>query len=309
MPIIRAYQPGDEKGIVRLFATVFHHELSLTVWQWKYLRANEPPPIVIAEEDGEIVCHYGAIRQELSWEGQAGVGWDSVDTMCHPRYQGQGLFRRTVQAFIQTYGEGRSFLMYGFPGERVRRLGERLIGYKPIAPVYKVHKGIPPNPVPFPAGVVVTPRVPDEWNDHWKFLERRFGLVAKRDLHTLTWRYVEHPGKRYRLLSIPGVSALAVVGFESERAYLMEFLLEEGNTAAAQVLLRAVESLCGAEGAETLEGWFPRFAWECGFLTATGGFTGIVADNYFECRLLDPRLQSSWLAEHFYYSLGDYDVF
>jgi hypothetical protein len=309
VPIIRAYQPGDEKGIIRLFATVFHHELPLAVWQWKYLRAHEPPPIFLAEEDGEIVCHYGAIRQDLKWEGQAGVGWDSVDIMCHPRYQGRGLLRRTQQAFSRTYGEGHSFLLYGFPGERHRRLGERLLRYEPIAPVHRVHKGIPRTPVPFPAGVVVTPRVPNEWNDYWKLLERQFGMVAERDLHTLMWRYVERPGKRYRLLNIPGVPALAVVGFESEQAYLMEFLLEEGNTVAAQVLLRAVESLCGAEGAETLEGWFPRFAWACGFLVGMGGFTGVVADNYFECCLFDSRLRASWLAGHFYYSLGDYDVF
>ncbi|NOT53385.1 MAG: GNAT family N-acetyltransferase [Deltaproteobacteria bacterium] len=309
MPIIRAYQPGDEKGLIRLFATVFHQELSLAVWQWKYLRANEPPPMFVAEEDGEIVCHYGAIRQDLRWEGQSGVGWDSVDTMCHPRYQGRGLLRRTLAAFIQSYGEGQSLLIYGFPGERHRRLGERLLRYEPIVPVYKVRKEILRNPVPFPAGVVVLPKVPNEWDDHWRLLERRFGMIAKRDHGTLTWRYVRRPSKRYRLLSIPGIPALAVVGFESERAYFMEFLLEEGNTAAARVLLQAVESLCGAEGAETLEGWFPRFAWESGFLTGTGGFLGATADNYFECRLFEPGLRAAWLAEHFYYSLGDYDVF
>lgn len=309
MPIIRPYQPGDEQGLIRLFATVFHQELPLAVWQWKYLRASKPPPIFLAEEDGEIVCHYGAIRQDIRWEGRAGVGWDSVDTMCHPRYQGRGLLRRTLQAFIQTYEEGCSLLIYGFPGERHRRLGERLLRYEPIAPVYKVHKNIVRTPMAFPAGVVVTHQVPSEWNNHWKSLEQRFGMVVKRERHTLTWRYVDRPDKRYRLLSIPGVPALAVIGFESERAYVMEFLLEEGNTAAAQVLLRAVESLCGAEGAETLEGWFPRFAWECGFLTGAGGFTGAAADNYFECRLFDSRLRASWLAEHFYYSLGDYDVF
>ena len=309
VPIIRAYQPGDEESLIRLFATVFHHELPLAVWQWKYLRDGEPPPVYVAEEGGQIVCHYGALRQQLFWEGTAVLGWDIVDVMCHARYQGQGLFRRAAQAFIAQLCEQGGALICGFPGERHRRLGERLIGYEPIAPVYKVHKDILRNPVPFPAGVVVLPRVPNEWNEHWQLLERRFGMVAKRDHHTLTWRYVERPSKRYRLLSIPGVPALAVVGFESERAYLMEFLLEEENTAVARALLLAVESLCSAEGAETLEGWFPRFAWECGFLTGTGGCTGAVADNYFECRLFDSRLRASWLAEHFYYSLGDYDVF
>lgn len=309
MPTIRSYQPGDEAGIVSLFATVFQHELPLTVWQWKYLRDGESPPVYVAAEEGQIVCHYGALCQRLSWEGKVVLGWDIVDVMCHPRHQGRGLFRRAAQAFIAQLCERQGALIYGFPGERHRRLGERLIGYEPVAAVYKVQKMLAPTSVPFPAGVVVLRTIPYEWDQHWHLLERRFGFVARRDRQMLSWRYEERPGKRYRFLTIPGVPALAVVGLEFEKAYLMEFVLEKGNTAAAQLLLLAVESLCGAEGTETIEGWFPRFAWECGFLTGTGGFTGAATDNYVECRVFDSRLRASWLAEHFYYSLGDYDVF
>ncbi|MBI3301257.1 MAG: hypothetical protein HYZ72_04165, partial [Deltaproteobacteria bacterium] len=48
----------------------------------------------------QIVCHYGAIRQRLIWQGTEERGWDIVDVMAHARYQGRGLFRRTVQAFM-----------------------------------------------------------------------------------------------------------------------------------------------------------------------------------------------------------------
>jgi hypothetical protein len=309
VPTIRSYQLGDEAGIVSLFATVFQHELPLAVWQWKYRRENEFPSVFVVEEEGQIVCHYGALRQRLSWEGKEVLGWDIVDVMCHPHHQGRGLFRRAAQAFISQLRGQPGALIYGFPGERHRRLGERLVGYEPVASVYKVHKPLPLRALPFPAGAVVLRAVPDEWDQSWQTLEQRFGLVARRDRRMLSWRYVERPNKRYRLLTLPGVAALAVVGIEARKAYLMEFLLTEENTAAAQVLLLAVEAVCCSEGVEILEGWFPRFAWECGFLTGTGGFTGAEADTYFECRVFDPRLRPSWLAEHFYYSLGDYDVF
>jgi hypothetical protein len=309
VPTIRSYQPGDEAGIVSLFATVFQHELSLASWQWKYLRDGEPPPVYVAEEDGQIVCHYGALCQRLSWEGKVVLGWDIVDVMCHPRHQGRGLFRQAAQGFITQLCERRGALIYGFPGDRHRRLGERLIGYEPVAAVYKVQKRLAPTSTSFPAGIVVLRTIPPEWDQQWSVLERRFGFVTRRDRQLLSWRYEERPGKRYRFLTIPGVPALAVVGCESEKAYLMEFVLEEGNTAAAQLLLLAVESLCSAEGATTLEGWFARFAWECEFLIGRGGFTGVEADTYFECRVFDPCLRAAWLAEHFYYSLGDYDVF
>lgn len=309
MSNIRSYQPGDEEDILRLFTIVFHQELSLSVWRWKYLRNSAPPPVYVAEEEQQIVCHYGALCQCLAWEGKDVLGWDIVDVMCHPRHQGRGLFRRAAQAFIMQLCQTNGTLIYGFPGERHRRLGERLIGYEPISPVYKVHKTLTGHASPFPAGVLVSQTVPVAWDQQWRVLEKRFGLVMRRDRQLLTWRYCQRPDKRYRLLTIDGVPALAVVSLEANRAYLMEFLVEEGNTAAAQLLCLAVEALCRAEGQTVIEGWFARFAWECCFLTQKGGFTGEEGEHYFECRVFDPRLRAAWLAAHFYYSLGDYDVF
>lgn len=308
--MVRSYQPGDEEGIVRLFATVFQHDLPLALWQWKYLRNGESPPLYVAEEERQIVCHYGALCQRLAWEGNEVLGWDIVDVMCHPRYQGRGLFRRAAQEFIaQLRTSSQGVLIYGFPGERHRRLGERLVGYEPITPVYKVQKTLPVGTSPFPAGALVLRSLPPEWDRQWQLLERRFGLVMKRDRQLLSWRYLERPDKRYRLLTVHGSPALAVVGIETNKAYLMEFLVREDDVAAAQILVRAVEALCRAEGIVEIEGWFARFAWECRFLTGEGGFAGSEGDHYFACRVFDSRLQASWLAEHFYYSLGDYDVF
>ena len=309
MPKIRPYLPGDELGIVHLFSTVFHHELSLAAWQWKYFRDDNPPPVFVAEADGQIVCHYGALHQRLSWEGKEVGAWDIVDVMCHPRYQGRGLFRRTAQAFIAQLCTQQDICIYGFPGERHRRLGELLIGYEPIAPVYKLQKTFSSGSSVFPAGAVVLRSLPPDWDSHWHGLEKRFNLIAIRDRHALTWRYLRRPERRYRLLTIPGVPALAVIGIDLGKAYLMEFLLEEGDAASAQLLLLAVEAVCRAEGIETIEAWFAHFAWECRFLSGPGGFCATTAENYFECRLFDQRLRASWLAEHFYYSLGDYDVF
>jgi hypothetical protein len=309
MSIIRSYQSGDEEDILHLFTTVFRQELPLAVWRWKYLRNDASPPVYVAEEEQQIVCHYGALCQRLAWEGKDVLGWDIVDVMCHPHYQGRGLFRRAAQAFIAQLCQTNGTLIYGFPGERHRRLGERLIGYEPITPVYKVHKTLAGYASPFPAGVCVSHTVPVTWDQHWRVFEKRFGLVMRRDRQLLTWRYCQRPAKRYRLLTIDGVPALAVVNLEANKAYLMEFLIEEGNTAAAHLLYLAVEALCRAEGYGAIEGWFARFAWECRFLTEQGGFTGEDGDHYFECRVFDPRLRAAWLAEHFYYSLGDYDVF
>lgn len=308
MAVVRPYRTGDEDGILRLFPLVFQQELPLTVWQWKYLRNGEPPPVFVAEEDDQIVCHLGAIRQRLSWQGVQGCGWDIVDVMCHPRYQGRGLFRRTVQEFMSALCEGQSWLMYGFPTEPHRRLGEILVGYEPVARVYRVRKTLSANVLPLPEREVRLDVLPPDWDSHWRRLETRFGLVNRRDRAYLTWRYLARPGKHYRLVTLPGKTALAVIGLEQGKAHLMEFVVEEGEQTSAALLLTAVETVARSEGALELEGWFAPWVWEYRFLTGPGGFTGETAENYLECRLFDRRLSAAWLAEHFYYSLSDFDV-
>ena len=309
MTIIRGYRPGDEAGICRLFSTVFHLELPLAVWRWKYLRGENPPPVFVVEEDGQIICHFGAIRQRLVWRGIEGWGFDSVDTMAHPLQQGRGLFRRTVQAFMRELCEGHSWFMYGFPTERHRRLGEILVGYEPVARVHTLWK-TGSSLVSLPGNFEVAFDVlPLDWDMQWRQLETRFGIVNRRDRAFLVWRYWLRPGKRYRFVTILGASALAVVGIERRKAYLMEFLVEPENTVLARALLAGVEAILNAERIPEIEGWFPAFTWESHFLVRDGKFTAHEADNWLECRLFDRRFSAAWLAQHFYYSLSDFDVY
>ncbi|MGH7898341.1 MAG: GNAT family N-acetyltransferase [Candidatus Binatia bacterium] len=309
MPVIRPYCAGDEQAILQLFRTVFQRELSLDAWRWKYQRNGEPPPVFVAEEEGQLVCHYGALREPLIWEGEERRAWNIVDVMCHPRYQGRGLFRKAAKAFIRRLCENRGLLIYGFPGERHRKLGELVIGYEPIAPVYRLRKPVPEVIPPLPGEVIVDGPLPVDWDARWSRLEARFAMVCRRDRHHLGWRYLVHPSKRYRLLTVRQKAAFSVVGIEGEKAYLMEFLLESEEPAEAARLLAAVESIARSEGASEIEGWFAPFAWESRFLAGPGGFSGDHAAHYVECQLFDPRLSAAWLAENFYYSLGDYDVF
>ena len=89
----------------------------------------------------------------------------------------------------------------------------------------------------------------------------------------------------------------------------MEFLVEAGDAELARRLLSGVEAIIQAERASEIEGWFPPFTWESQWLCRIGGFTAEEAEHWLECRLIDRRLSAAWLAEHFYYSLGDFDVY
>jgi hypothetical protein len=182
-------------------------------------------------------------------------------------------------------------------------------GYKPIARVHKLCK----------VGILDTPRprdnnlafdvLPFDWDAHWLRLEGRSGVVNRRDHEYLMWRYWTRPRRRYRFVTIRGAPALAVVRMGGSKACLMEFLVEPENVEVARGLLAGVESVMQEERATEIEGWFPVFAWESRFLHDVGGFASGKGTNSLEGRVFDSRLSNAWLADNFYYSLGDFDVY
>lgn len=308
--MIRPLREGDEAGIASLFAEVFGQPLALSTWRWKYLRGDETPPVMVGEEDGRIVCHYGAIRSTLVAEGVPQTAYAIVDVMCERRHQGRGIFRRAAGEFFARFCEGgRAALIYGFPGERHRRLGEILLGYTPIAPVYEVAKELSTTPAHWPAEVWRGLEIPEDWDERWRRIEPRFPLITRRDRATLEWRFARRPDRQYRILHLRDEPGIAIVGLEGENAYLMEFLFERTVTPVTRMrLLVAAEIVAGESGARRLIGWFPAFAAETELLLGPGGFRGAEADHRVETRFFARRYPAEWLAQSFYYSLGDYDV-
>jgi hypothetical protein len=307
-PAIRLYRPGDEAGIVALFREVFASELAIPTWRWKYLRGVEPAPVVVGEDGGRIVCHYGGIRSTLVADGEETIAYAIVDVMCERLHQGRGIFRRAAKRFFEAFCEGRAALIYGFPGERHRRLGEILLGYRPVAPVHRLSRSLAGPQPHWPAEVLRPAAIPEDWDARWARIEPRFRLVNRRDRETLSWRYVERPDRTYRVLVARDHAALAVVGLEGSSAYLMELVAEPETSAIALARLVVAAELAAAEGgATTLAGWFPAFARESGILLAAG-FVGEPADHRVEIRFFERSFDPDWMAGSFYYSLGDYDV-
>ncbi|MBM4255896.1 MAG: GNAT family N-acetyltransferase [Deltaproteobacteria bacterium] len=309
MAIIRPVRAEDEAGILRLFSTVFHSDMSPEVWRWKYLRDEYPIPAFVAEEDGEIVCHYGTIRQRIAWQGQEHAAWDAIDVMAHPHKQGRGLFRHTIQAFMREVCEGYGLFLYGFPTERHKRLGELLVGYEPVARVHKVSTLLPDTPAKAMLMDVVYDVLPLNWDAHWPLMQDRFGMLTLRDRAYLAWRYLARPNRRYRLVTIPAMPALAIVGVRDGVARLMEFLVPSEDKRLARQVLRGAECVAREEGAASLEGWFPTFSWECQFLCSDAQYRAEDTEHWLECRIFDQRVSAGWLRGNFYYSFGDFDVY
>lgn len=149
---IREANRDDFEQLRVLFREVWGYSRPQGYDHWRYLT---PPdglcPIAVAEDGDRFAGAYMVWPVRLRIGGRVVLGAQSMDTMTHPDYQGQGVFTKLALACYEMAG-GRSFeVMYGFPNPAsypgfTRRLEWRHTGdiahwIRPIRP--SMHPRIP----------------------------------------------------------------------------------------------------------------------------------------------------------------------
>jgi hypothetical protein len=299
--LIRPATRGDLPALGALFEEVFGERRPPGVWTWKYFDNPRGATSMVCEVGGRIVSHCGGTPVRFRDYGAELVALQSVDFMSSPTYPGGigrgGVFVRTAERFFDAFcGPSKVPLVYGFPGERHRLLGERLLGYRPVERVAELRMA------PRGEGRAIEPLT---GRDLKLFGRVPLDLGALRDEVYLRWRYLDHPLWKYGKVSVRGTFGLgtqiaALVRSDADRLYVMEV---GGRFSRA-----AVEDLADAlsrVGREVVLWGSP--AHPVNALFAAGGFTVELRDHWVEMRWFTQR-QLPRTGE-LYYTLGDYDVY
>lgn len=290
-------------------------------WSWKHL--DNPfgeSPCLLAVREGRI----GALRAFMRWEWRLGDERVStvraVDTVTHPDFRRQGLFRRlTLQLVEEMRQEGVAFVFntpnqYSRPG--YLKMGWEIAGRVPVLVRPRRLTGLlryfgkSSAPAPDLSGLPRLEDVPDEVLGevvHGPGARERFRTARTRDF--LIWRYQRIPGIRYHALWKRG-SAPALVIFRGRvRRGMSEVTVTEvlGNAAEAAALLHR---LTHDVPADHLVASAPRSSRARRALLASGYLPAPRTGSVLTVRLLqgvrapDPRRIGSWAL-----SLGDIELF
>ena len=299
--VVRRATRDDIPGLAALFLEVFREEREERVWSWKFFDEARPGASFVCEAGGRIVAHCGGTPVRFRDGSSEYPAFQSVDFMSSSAYAGGigggGVFVRTVHEFFrQMCGEGgKAQLVYGFPGERHRLLGERLLGYSPIEPVGELSLDSTAANIS-----------PDELTEKVlsSFDKGQFPLGGVRDRPYLRWRYLTHPVHRYTYLAMRSTffgSKVAAILRETDQCFYLMELGGELTTGALRTLASSLRRL-----GKPVRGWFSP-GHRLAFALREAGFTFRERDHYLECRYFSKRLQPR--SGEFYYTLGDYDVF
>lgn len=298
--IIRPSTRGDIAGLTQLFAEVFNEQRDAAVWAWKYFDHPRGAYSMLCEAGGRIVAHCGGTPVLVQDGAKQYIALQSVDFMSSPAHAGGlgggGVFARTVNRFFNDYcGEGGASMVYGFPGERHRLFGERVLRYRAIEPVGEL------TLVAGAKGEVSV--APLDAAKLALLSHASTGFRAARDEAYLQWRYVAHPHNRYeaiRVGSLFGGSLTAIIRRMETEVLVMELV---GNDSVRNI--RKLTASLRALGLPVRSWASPSHPQTAKLIAA--GFELKERDHLLEYRYFIPR--PAPVAGEFYYSLGDYDVY
>ncbi len=344
---IKDYEPGDEEGIIRLFELTFGKPMgkteSMKHWRWEYL--DNPVGdiyVKLAVDHGEIVGHYAVVPVKMLFNGRPLIGSISIDTMVHPEYRGQGMYRELAMALYQDLDVS---LIYGFPNAQsihgvVKYLGRRQICKVPIMvrPVdvkeslkiawgsglkstlggvigkkyydlrYKMDE-IPPE--------LTVERVDDftdEFDDFWENLRNRISIGVVRDREYLQWRFVDKPEFDYEILALRGDELLGFVVthrmeyWGQDVLFVMELLTKDFDLQYARYLLSECVGTDAVLVCAMVGAWHPLYnAYrDIGFLDLPP--EKFPQDIYFAVREHEGSLEGVYEKENWFITWADTDV-
>lgn len=224
---IREATKADLPALGVLFSESFGFGRDPEHAAWKFFDNPVGRPLLVVAESGErLVGQYALWPVALRVGGEVVLGAQSLDTMTHPEFRGQGMFPRLAAACYEMAAEQGIRVLYGFPNANsysgfVRKLnwdhtGDVPFFVRPLRP--SVHPRIPLGlgravdlasfllPRRREAGYDVqrVEPAPEErarlWNGEW--LDCRDSCSIHRGVAWESWRFAAGSMLRYRWLSV-----------------------------------------------------------------------------------------------------------
>ncbi len=317
---VRPAVPADRPALLAVFRAAFGADASADEWAWKYDRNPNPAVSAVAVVDGRIGGFYGGFGTRYRGAGGDFPGVSAVDVMTDPAVRKLGrhaVFRDLGEAYCRLNRDAGAPFYFGFPHERHRVLGERLLGYRSVEPA-----GEWTRPLGEP-GLIGRLRTRLRRRrasaglsaGHAALAERlhaRPGWRSDRSRATLDWRF-SRPGAAYLVRELPGPGGTsrgyAAVRVVADRALLVDLEVADESSGAVFDLLDDVAEAVRGTGAARLALRAARSSTLALRLEAEGGFAPAPFDCHFEVRPLAPAFDLERAGPAFDYRYLDHDIF
>lgn len=333
---VRPYRPGDEAGILELFNQVFgeddpkYAERSLAHWRWEFLDNPAGTQVVLGiDGDGRVIGQYACLPARVWLKDREVCCGQGIDSVVHQDYRRglkrEGAFLKIARYYFDHYGvpEVNAF-GYGLPNKKAYRIGVRMLDYKPIAePVLTVARNLFNFKDDAEVGrggdtrgrIVEVSRFDAQVDALWARLQPGMPLAIIRNARYLNWRYADCKIARYRMFALVDDSGAWRAACVTRANWMgppilaiCELMVEPRDTPALARLLDHVVQLARATMQPRVETWIPPTS-PLYDATLERGFTAEKSPFNLCIKIYEPSLDAAWARAHWYYTIGDSDVF
>ncbi len=205
--IPRAYKPGDEREILRLYQLAFGRDLDLSYWNWRFRDNPEGKLQIELMFDGNSIAgHYAVSPVRMVCDGKPALTALSNYTMTHPDYGRKGIFTILAERlYDRIVTEGGEFV-WGFPNKNsyhgfFHRLNWSWVKDISTLMVKAGEFKSPPWKSRLEAGEVNSfgPEFDVLWMEQRDQYANLFRYFAARDTKYLNWRFVQNPRYPYKI--------------------------------------------------------------------------------------------------------------
>lgn len=316
---IRRAEKRDRPALLGLFASVFGEPAPPALWEWKYDLCPFEAASIAAFDGETAVGFFGGFGAAYRGTLFDGPGVSGVDVMTLPsarRLARGGLYRELGERFVLENRRLGIPFYFGFPNDRHRAIGERVLGFRTVETAGEWQRSIRlPGLIGRLRRRLLRPGVSNGISTAHdglaEALHARPGLRTDRSRATMEWRFAR-PGAGYLVVELldprgrsRAFSAVRVVGARALLADLQA--LDEGSGDVVD-LLDAVASRALAHGASSLvlrASRSSRLAERMGEL----GFREVASDASLELITVNPSFDLDPVAAAFDYRFDDHDVF
>lgn len=328
---IRSYQPGDEEAILTSFNRVFgevcgegYVDRDMATWRWQFAQNPMGHRISVAvTPEGQVAAHYAALPVAVASSYGDAVFVQGVDSFTHPDFRRglkrPGLFVHVAKHCLDGCRE-RHESWYGYPVIAAERIGRRFLSYHRVCVVDYLCRDASAPSIAVPEGW--STRHVTELDPAVDALEQSLattkGCALRRSREYLDWRYLRAPDSPYQVHEVRRegeLRGLMVLRVQHEvvpgACTIADWVVPEADEDAAAALVAAAHDAARTARRERLMVIFPANSPEHAAMRKLG-FEVVPSATYMERPLIigltHPQMTVEWLADHWWYTLGDTDL-
>jgi len=293
----------------------FGKELLPEEWRWKYQQSYLGSSSFVAEDNGEIIAHYGGFRLNFSAKDTVLNAFQGCDVMTHPQYRARifsrkGIIVQTAEAF---YRANPMEYIYGFPSERHGRLQALQLGFEKHHYITVMKK----ESSHFETRKSLFLKVEEGWNrirpneidSVWARTRDFYPLSIEKTSGYMFWRYRDRPAKNYELTVLRGflkkdLKAYMVVKSEGNVLRVLDFFVLPSLD--FRKFLSALENLAIRKGSQHITFWVNPVE-KCFEELKSNGYKDDRDIPFIVKVFENSRITSQFFLDNYCYRHGDYD--